>query len=82
VESTRSASGHPASQASESNGCLCRARARHLAYVGGWRKCEPIWDLIIRAKKVWNLAPVLERVLDGPRHTARAEGVRRAVEVG
>ena len=38
-------------------------RIRHLAYAGGWKKCEPLWDLIIRAKRVSALLPVLERVL-------------------
>ena len=29
-----------------------KARARHLAYAGGWRKFEPLWDLVIRARRV------------------------------
>ena len=24
-------------------------RARHLAYAGGWKKFEPLWDWVIRA---------------------------------
>lgn len=42
-------------------------RLRHLAYTGGWKKFEPIWDLVIRAKRVSNLLPILERVLSGVR---------------
>jgi hypothetical protein len=42
-----------------------RARARHLAYAGGWRKFEPLWDLIIRARRVNSMLPALERTLDG-----------------
>ena len=36
---------------------------RHLAYAGGWKKFEPIWDLVIRAKRVANFLPLLESVL-------------------
>jgi radical SAM superfamily enzyme YgiQ (UPF0313 family) len=38
---------------------------RHMAYAGGWKKFEPMWDWVIRAKKVANLLPVLETVLAG-----------------
>jgi radical SAM superfamily enzyme YgiQ (UPF0313 family) len=37
---------------------------RHVAYAGGWKKLEPLWDLVIRAKRVSALLPVLEAVLD------------------
>jgi radical SAM superfamily enzyme YgiQ (UPF0313 family) len=40
-------------------------KARHIAYAGGWKKFEPMWDLAIRAKRVTNLMPVLESVLSG-----------------
>jgi radical SAM superfamily enzyme YgiQ (UPF0313 family) len=40
-------------------------RLRHLAYTGGWKKCEPLWDLVIRAKRVCRFAPALEAVLAG-----------------
>ncbi|HJS19405.1 MAG TPA: cobalamin-dependent protein [Anaerolineales bacterium] len=38
---------------------------RHIAYAGGWKKFETMWDWAIRAKRVANLLPVLERVLSG-----------------
>jgi radical SAM superfamily enzyme YgiQ (UPF0313 family) len=42
------------------------ARAlRHVAYTGGWKKLEPLWDLVIRARRVSTLLPVLETVLSG-----------------
>jgi radical SAM superfamily enzyme YgiQ (UPF0313 family) len=41
-----------------------RARARHLAYAGGWRKFEAVWDLVIRARHVNVMLPALERTLD------------------
>jgi radical SAM superfamily enzyme YgiQ (UPF0313 family) len=41
------------------------AAARHIAYAGGWKKLEPLWDLVIRARRVSALLPVLESVLSG-----------------
>ena len=41
------------------------AAARHVAYAGGWKKLEPLWDLAIRARRVSALLPVLESVLTG-----------------
>ncbi len=38
---------------------------RHIAYSGGWKKLEPMWDWVIRAKRAGNLLPVLEGVLAG-----------------
>jgi len=40
-------------------------RTRHLAYAGGWKKFEPLWDWVIRAKRVTNFLPLLESVLAG-----------------
>ncbi len=39
-------------------------RLRHLAYAGGWKKCEPLWDVAIRARRVTYLLPLLESVLN------------------
>ena len=46
---------------------------RHVAYAGGWKKLEPMWDLVIRARRVSSLLPVLESVLSafGRRSGAR-----------
>jgi radical SAM superfamily enzyme YgiQ (UPF0313 family) len=40
-------------------------RLRHVAYAGGWKKFEPAWDFIIRAKQVTHLLPALESILAG-----------------
>jgi radical SAM superfamily enzyme YgiQ (UPF0313 family) len=40
-------------------------RLRHVAYAGGWKKLEPLWDWIIRAKRVSYVLPMLETVLEG-----------------
>lgn len=42
-----------------------RDRMRHLIYTGGWKKVEPIWDLLIRLKQVNYLLPMLENLLNG-----------------
>ncbi len=36
---------------------------RHVAYAGGWKKFEPMWDLIIKAKRASSMLPILETVL-------------------
>jgi radical SAM superfamily enzyme YgiQ (UPF0313 family) len=41
------------------------ARARHFAYAAGWKKFEPLWDLVLRAKRVAHMRPLLEKVLGG-----------------
>ena len=38
---------------------------RHIAYAGGWKKFESMWDWVIRAKRVTKFLPVLETVLAG-----------------
>ena len=42
-----------------------RGKARHVAYAGGWKKFEPLWDMAIRAKRVGRGLPVLEAILSG-----------------
>ena len=59
---------------------------RHAAYAIGWKKCEPVWDFLIRARRVARALPLLERVLAGtapahvrvdvPRKARRASRVR------
>jgi hypothetical protein len=38
---------------------------RHAAYAAGWKKFEPLWDWLIRARRVGRARPVLESVLEG-----------------
>ena len=37
---------------------------RHIAYTGGWKKLEPLWDVLIRTKRVGRALPILETVLE------------------
>ena len=40
-------------------------RLRHIAYAGGWKRFEPLWDAMIRAKRVLYMLPMLETILEG-----------------
>jgi radical SAM superfamily enzyme YgiQ (UPF0313 family) len=39
------------------------AGARHAAYAAGWKKFEPFWDLVIRARRAGMMLPALEAIL-------------------
>jgi radical SAM superfamily enzyme YgiQ (UPF0313 family) len=49
------------------------ARLRHVAYTGAWKKFEPLWDWVIRAKRVSGMLPLLEAVLAGLGRSPRDE---------
>jgi radical SAM superfamily enzyme YgiQ (UPF0313 family) len=49
-------------------------RAKHFFYAAGWKKLEPLWDLMIKARRLDLMTPVLEAVLS--RVTARRSGPR------
>jgi radical SAM superfamily enzyme YgiQ (UPF0313 family) len=36
---------------------------RHFAYAAGWKKFEPLWDLVIRARRAGMMLPMLELIL-------------------
>jgi hypothetical protein len=42
-----------------------------VAYAAGWKKFEPLWDFVIRAKRAGMMLPVLETILSefGRRHS-------------
>ena len=39
------------------------AGLRHFGYSAGWKKFEPLWDVVIRAKRAGLMLPVLETIL-------------------
>ncbi len=47
---------------------------RHFAYAAGWKKFEPLWDVVIRAKHAGMMLPVLEAILS--EFGRRASGAR------
>ncbi|HEX8218427.1 MAG TPA: radical SAM protein [Chloroflexia bacterium] len=56
-------------------------RLRHAAYAGGWKKFERLWDVVIRAKKVTRMLPVLETILAefGNRSDVRADATKAPI---
>lgn len=38
-------------------------QAKHFFYASGWKKFEPVWDLMIRARQLTRVTPLLEGVL-------------------
>lgn len=53
------------------------ARLRHAAYTGAWKKLEPLWDWVIRARRVSGMLPLLEAVLAG---VERSHRIRSAAD--
>jgi radical SAM superfamily enzyme YgiQ (UPF0313 family) len=45
-----------------SHGSL-KHQAKHFFYAAGWKKFEPLWDVVIRARQLALMTPVLEGVL-------------------
>jgi hypothetical protein len=37
--------------------------AKHFFYASGWKKFEPLWDLMIRARQLNHITPLLETLL-------------------
>src|SRR5262249_51196396 len=38
-------------------------QAKHFFYAAGWKKFEPLWDAVIRARQLRMMTPLLEAVL-------------------
>lgn len=38
-------------------------RAKHFFYAAGWKKFEPLWDVVIKAHRLHQMTPMLEGVL-------------------
>jgi radical SAM superfamily enzyme YgiQ (UPF0313 family) len=49
-------------QASRAHGSL-KHQAKHFFYAAGWKKFEPLWNFMIRARQLGCMTPVLEAVL-------------------
>lgn len=58
-----------------------RDRLRHIAYAGGWKKFEWLWDHVISARQVNRALPLLETLLSGfGKHAADDDSARRLGE--
>jgi radical SAM superfamily enzyme YgiQ (UPF0313 family) len=49
-------------QASLHHGTL-KHQLKHFFYASGWKKFEPLWDILIRARQLTRVTPLLEAVL-------------------
>jgi radical SAM superfamily enzyme YgiQ (UPF0313 family) len=49
-------------QAALAHGTL-KHQAKHFFYAAGWKKFEPLWDMVIRARQLRHMTPLLEAVL-------------------
>jgi hypothetical protein len=63
-------------RASLSHGTL-KHQAKHFFYAAGWKKFEPLWDMMIRARQLRRMTPLLEAVLS---KLTRATGARGTAE--
>ena len=67
-----------------SHGSL-KHQAKHFFYAAGWKKFEPLWDLVIRARQLPAMTPLLEGVLSkvtaarGPRTQDEGPGTSALV---
>ncbi len=58
-------------------------QAKHLFYAAGWKKFEPLWDLLIRTRQLAQITPLLESVLSrvtGSKSEAETEKAAAAME--
>lgn len=57
-------------------------RFKHLAYTAGWKKMEPLWNLVVHMKRLNLMTPVLEAVLSRiDRSPDTAAGAEATVKV-
>ena len=56
-------------------------RLRHLAYAGGWKKFEPLWDALIRSRQVLRALPLLETALSSTKLAGAGRGAENRAAV-
>jgi radical SAM superfamily enzyme YgiQ (UPF0313 family) len=54
-------------------------QAKHFFYASGWKKFEPLWDMLIRARQLTRVTPMLEAVLSRVTRTQTPVSVRQPV---
>lgn len=60
-----------------SRGGALAHRLRRFAYAAGWKKFEPLWDLLIRTRRLAGMLPLLEGILDRPATVEAREAPER-----
>ncbi|HEV2188473.1 MAG TPA: radical SAM protein [Stellaceae bacterium] len=54
-------------------------QAKHFLYAAGWKKFEPLWDLVIRTRQLRRMTPLLEAVLAKVTGKSPLEGPRERI---
>jgi hypothetical protein len=54
-------------RAANAHGSL-KHQAKHFFYASGWKKFEPLWDVVIRMRRLGAMTPLLEGVLSKVTH--------------
>jgi radical SAM superfamily enzyme YgiQ (UPF0313 family) len=55
-------------------------QAKHFFYASGWKKFEPLWDIMIRARQLTRVTPLLEGVLSRVTRAHASHENKTAVE--
>jgi radical SAM superfamily enzyme YgiQ (UPF0313 family) len=55
-------------------------QAKHFFYASGWKKFEPLWDMLIRARQLTRMTPLLEGVLSRVSGTINKEAEKADAE--
>lgn len=48
-------------------------KLKHLFYTGGWKKFEPVWNILIKTKQLNNILPLLETILSNAKTNQNQE---------
>ncbi len=51
-------------------------RSKHFFYSAGWKKFEPLWDVVIKARRLALMTPLLEAVLSKVSSSPKDDGLR------
>jgi radical SAM superfamily enzyme YgiQ (UPF0313 family) len=51
-------------------------RLKHLAYAGGWKKFEAVWNFVIKTKNLNNMLPILESILSKVEYPSKEEALK------
>ena len=54
-------------------------QAKHFFYAAGWKKFEPLWDVVIKARRLGLMTPMLEAVLSRVSRGSEASAITSAV---
>lgn len=55
-------------------------QVRHLLYTSGWKKFEPLWNWVIRARRLGSFRSILEGILKTSRHDAWLDPFKPGLE--